>query len=703
MNKFAAYFPLYLQRPLSIFRNYQRADLRADLLAALTVAIILLPQAIAFAIIAELPPQVGLYAGIMGALAGGLWGSSNQLHTGPVNAISLLVASVLFTIAPANTTEYVVAASMLALMAGVFQLTLGMARLGILVNFVSHSVIVGFSTGAGPLIALKQLRPLFGLSFSAGNLGQIIEQFVRHVSETHLPTMFLGFGTIFLILFLRKLNPKLPSALISMIVASLAVFFLGLDEAGVAVIGELPRSFPPLAPLPLFDLELISNLSTGALAVGALGLVQASAIARSMAIQTGQDLDSDQEFVGQGVANILSGLFSGYPVSASFTRSAVNADTGARTPLAALFSSIFVLLALFLLAPLAAFLPLSALAGVLIVTAMGLVDTPHLIRIWKGARQDGIIMFVTLLGTLFLRLDFAVLTGILLSFAFYLANTSQPRVRVVVPDENFRYFIHDPHKPLCPQLGVLEIQGDLYFGAVNHVEKIIQQQMKAHPTQRFLLLRMHHVNQCDYSGIRLLTSIVDNYRQRGGNVYLVRVRTPVLALMKSTHFYAHVGRDYFLSENEAIKHLFYRILDPAICIYECDVRVFRECQTLVRPQMTLSIPINDIPVVAIPEIAPNSLWQQLTNGNSPLVIDVREPREFRRAHIPDAQLIPLSKIFKDSSLVPQDQAIVFVCQTGRRSLRAAQFLSHKGYQNITTLKGGMSEWRVQQLLTAVEL
>ena len=402
--------------------------MRADLVAGITVAVILLPQAIAFALIAELPPQVGIYAAIVGAFAGALWGSSDQLHTGPVNAISLLVASTLMTIASPDTSQYVVAAGLLALIAGLFQVFLGVARLGVLVNFVSYSVIVGFATGAGILILIKQLRPLLGVSYPGGNFLETLYRAITHLPVAHVPTLALGLGTILLIIILRAINRRLPSALISMVVASVAVFILELDQAGVQVLGELPRSLPPLADLPLFDLELIATLSTGALAVGAIGLVQAAAIGRSLATQTGQQLDSDQEFVGQGLANVAAGIFSGYPVTASFTRSAVNVAIGAKTPLAAVFSGFFVLIALFTLAPLAAFLPMSALAGVLIVTAYGLIDRKELMRIWHGAREDAIIMLVTLLGTLFLRLDFAVLAGILLGvggYTFLYASTRQ--------------------------------------------------------------------------------------------------------------------------------------------------------------------------------------------------------------------------------------------------------------------------------------
>jgi SulP family sulfate permease len=486
------------------------------------------------------------------------------------------------------------------------------------------------------------------------------------------------------------------------VVASFMVFLLGLDQQGVSVIGQIPQSLPPLAGLPLFDLDFIAQLSTGAFAVAAIGLVETTAISRSIATQTGQRLDSNQEFVGQGLANIAVGLFSGYPVAGSFSRSAVNYRAGAKTSVSAIISGILVLLGMFTLAPLAVYLPRAALAGVLIVTAYGMIDRKEIGRIMRGAKADAVIMIVTFLGTLFLHLEFAVLAGIFLSFAVYIMKTSVPRVAPVVPDQNFKHFVHQADKPYCPQLGLLDIQGDLYFGAVNHVEKVILQHASVHSTQRYLLLRMHNVNQCDFSGIHMLESVVKTYRDRGGDVYFVRVRDSVLDLMKTTGFYDHLGSDHFLDEDTALEYLFYRVLDPSICIYESDVRVFRECQKLARPDYAVEIPLIDIPAQNVKEIRSDHLWERLHQKEPLLVIDVREPREYRNGHIPEAQLIPLPRLLSNSDELPPDKPIVLVCQSGRRSTRAAQFLMSKGCQNVQVLQGGMLEWRTQGLLKAVE-
>lgn len=697
----------YLQRPLRLFRTYDRENLRPDLIAGLTVGVILLPQAIAFALIAELPPQMGLYAAIVGAVFGALWGSSNQIHTGPTNAISLLVFSTLASSVAVGTPEYIIAAGMLAVMVGVLQLVMGLARLGVLVNFVSHSVVVGFSTGAGILIIIRQIGPLFGMQLSHKNILDTIVSAVTRLPASHLPTALLGLGTIALIVFIRRTRPALPSSLIGMIAASAVVALLGLHEQGVAVIGQLPRNLPPLAELPLFDFELIAHLSAGALAVAAISLVETSAISRSVAAQTSQRLDSNQEFVGQGMANIASGLFSGYVGAGSFSRTAVNFKAGARSPMAAIFSALFVLIAIFVLGPLAAYLPVTSLAAVLIVTGYTLIDKAEIVRIWQGAAGDAAIMVVTLIGTLVLHIEHAVLAGIALSFILYVVRTSTPRVQAVLPDENFKHFSYQPDQPACPQLLVVEVLGELYFGAVNHVEEKILHHLDEHPEQRFLLLRMHSVDHIDYSGIHMLESVIHAYRERGGDVFLVRVSYSVRKLMESTGFINYLGRGNILNDDNAISHLFYRHLDPAICIYECPWRVFQECQNLPKRIDLISVPhTSEVIGDQFKTITPRRLWQEMHPPGKKCdwtVLDVREPREFSRGHIPDAQLIPLADILQQVVDLPKDSVLVVTCRSGRRSRRAAHLLQQQGFKDVTILEGGMIAWEAAGLLEALDL
>jgi SulP family sulfate permease len=704
LDEYAAYF----RRPLDIFRRYQRKDLRPDLLAGLTVAVVMLPQAIAYALIAELPPQAGLYAAIVASIFGVLWGSSSHLHTGPTNAASLLVLSTLLPIFTPGSPEYLAAAGLLAVMVGVARLFMGLARLGMMVNFVADSVVIGFTTGAGILISVGQLRYLFRVEVTTDPVFyNILGQIISRLPETHFPSMMIGAGTILVIVLLQWRAPKWPAALLGMILAATAVALLNLDENGVAVLGKLPRSLPPLARLPLLDLNLIRQMSTGALAIAAIGLVEAMSIARSIASQSGEHIDNNQEFIGQGLANIAAGFFSGYTTSGSFTRSAVNYNAGARTPLAVVFSGIWVMLAVLLLAPLAAFLPRAALAGVLLVTAYKMIDRKEIRRIWETSKGDSMIMAATMIATLLLPLEFAVLTGILVSFVRYIHTTSSPAVHTMLPDEEFRHFTYKPRQPTCPQLAVLTIEGSLYFGATAHVEEEIRHNLDTNPYQRFLLLRMHQVNHCDISGLHMLETIVRLYRQHGGDVFMVGVREAVWEKIRLSHFDELLGLSHFLSQERAVEHIFFKAMDPGICIYNCPHKIWRECQSLPKSDRVTAVPTGVlVPETAvIPNIQPQTLWHSLSSSDEPcpLVIDVREPYEFERGHVPHAQLMPMPQIMNGEITIPTRQKVVLVCRSGRRSTQILYKLqTEQRYHNLSNLDGGMIAWEAAGLPTVID-
>lgn len=697
-------FSLFL-RPLNIFKGYSRDNFANDLIAGITVAVVLLPQAIAFALIAELPPIMGLYAAIIGAFFGALWGSSNQIHTGPTNAISLLVLSSLTAVADPNTAEYIIAAGLLAVMVGVFQMAMGFLRMGVLVNFVSHSVVVGFTAGAGVLIILKQTPHLLGIEFESHNILGTIEGIFKHITETNLITFAIGVIAILVLVIGRKIHEKIPTALVAMLVGSLLVYANGEFSWGgeISVIGELDASLPHLVDISNFSIDLISTLSAGALAVGAIGLVETSAISRAIASQTGQRLNNNQEFVGQGMANVFSGLFNGYPTAGSFSRTALNFNANAKSALAALLSAIFVLIAMFALAPAAAYLPRTALAAVLIVTGFRIINTQEIKHIWQGSREDGIIMVVTLVGTLVLHIEFAVLTGILLSFALYVMKTSVPRVVQFIPEGDFKHMISQPSKDPCPQLSILGIEGDLYFGAVNHVEEAILNILAENPNQRYLLLNMSSVVNCDITGIHMMENLMGVMRDRGGDLFISKINDPVMSIMTDSDFYDHLGWDHFLTHDQAISHLFYKVLDPATCIYECKLRVFEECQNLPKKSygVHLSINIHDTQH-DIETISSENLWTLFHENNAPNVIDIREPREFENGHIPNAQLVPLPSILSGEEILPKEDEIILVCRTGRRSRLAANYLLENGYSKLRILNGGIVSWENSGMLEAVE-
>jgi len=309
----------YFAQPVELFRTYNPQYLRPDLIAGFTLAIIVLPQSIAAALLAELPATTGLYTAIVGALFGSLWGSSNQLHTGTNNPVSLLVFSVLIGSAIPGSPEYLLAAGILAVMVGVFQLALGVARLGALVNFVSRSVVVGFTAGAGVLIAASQIRYLLGMSYPSGSVLVTLQRAAAHISEIHPLTAIIGVSTMVFLVIFRKLKPNIPGTPIVLVVVSALGVLTHWDTLGVAVVGDLPQHLPPFQKLwSHISLDLVSNLSAGALAVGTISLVSDTAITRSLAAQTKQRIDSNQEFIGQGIANVMIGFFPAIPAPDRF-------------------------------------------------------------------------------------------------------------------------------------------------------------------------------------------------------------------------------------------------------------------------------------------------------------------------------------------------------------------------------------------------
>ena len=563
------------------------ATLRADLLAGLLGALIVLPQGVAYATLAGLPPQYGLYGAMLPAVVGALWGSSWHLVSGPTNATSLMVSASLSALALPFSPEYLRLALTLGLMIGLIKLVLGLARLGALVNFVSTTVVLGFTAGAGLLIIAAQLSNFFGLPAAhPASFVNALTSFARHATEIDGWTAAVGVVTLIASLASRRVLPRVPYLLTGMVVGS--VFAYALARAGiaqVATVGPLPSAVPPPS-LPAFSGETWRMLAPIAFALTVIGLTEAVASARAVAARSGQRIDGNQEFIGQGLANIAGAFTSSYPTSGSFNRTGANFEAGAKTPLAAVFSAGFLVVVLLLVAPLAAYLPLAVMAALLLIIAWGLIDLARIREIVRIGRSEALVLTVTFLATLLVQLEFAILVGVLCSLFAYLNRTTHPAIHAVAPDPASpqRRFIPvaasgEPGRlPECPQLALLRVDGSLFFGAVDHVRDELEALRRGASARPHVLLIGSGINFIDVAGAELLAQEAEAQRAAGGALYLCNLKPTVVDVLERAGLIDRIGRDrIFATKDEAIRGIYPR-LDSAIC-RASDARIFIECQT----------------------------------------------------------------------------------------------------------------------------
>jgi SulP family sulfate permease len=575
-----------------------RATLRLDLLAGLVAAVLVLPQGVAFATLAGMPPEYGLYGAMLPAIVGALWGSSWHLVSGPTNATSLMVFATVSAFATPFTPAYVSLVLTLNLMVGLIKLGLGVARLGTLVNFISTAVVIGFTAGAGLLIIGAQLRNFFGIdipqdaSFLLG-----IRNFIAHIGETDPAILAVGAVTLLVALAGKRFLPQVPYMLTGIVGGALFAWLLRMiGVAHVPTIGELPSAVPPVS-VPDMSLHTWQTLAPIALALTVIGLSEAISSARAVALKSGQRIDGNQEFIGQGLANIAGSFTSSYPTSGSFNRTGANYEAGARTPLACVFSAFFLLAILLLVRPLATFLPVASMAAVLFIVAAGLIDIRAMRRVWRTSRTDALTMAVTFVATLTIRLEVAILVGVLVSLLIYLNWARHPQVVRVVPDPRAqrRFRAPEPESPLCPQLDMLRIDGALFFGSVEHIRDEIEAAREARPATRHLLLIGTGVNLIDNAGAELLAWLTRSLRESGVTLYLCKFRPSALAVLERGGVLDEIGAGHVYPAKEQAIASIYAKLDAAKCA-ACTARIFSECQVTLpdgsvrdrqRPELTL--------------------------------------------------------------------------------------------------------------------
>ena len=533
------------------FRLTTIETIKADFFAGLTGAIIVLPQSVAFATIAGMPPEYGLYTAMVVPIIAALFGSSFHLVSGPTTAISIVVFAAVSKYAAPGSEEFVALALTLTFLAGVYQLVFGLAKFGLLVNFVSHNVVIGFTAGAALLIASSQIPYILGIHIPRGEgfLNTWIDLY-SGVGEFNIYLLIVGLGTLVSAIIIKLVRPKFPYLLIGMFVGGFLAFYLSSFTDSIETVGVMPAYFPPLSS-PNFSLNSLKSLAPEAFAIALLGLIEASSIGRSIATKSNQRINPSQEFIGQGTSNIVGSFFSGYASSGSFTRTGVNFESGARTPLSAILAALFLMVIVLLVGPLISYLPYAAMAGIILIVAYNLIDFHSIKKTFTYSKSESVIFTATFLSTLLFELEFAIYLGVLLSLMFFIAKTSAPEVHTLAfgspPGEGIRKLQSIRKTPLvqCPQLKIIRIDMSIYFGSINHIQKQISQIVDNQRIYHILIVASG-VNFIDLAGIEGL--LIENRRLKAlnGSLYLVDVKSSAYEFMEKVNFINEIGRGEFL-------------------------------------------------------------------------------------------------------------------------------------------------------------
>jgi sulfate permease, SulP family len=564
MRQFQSYFPI-----LTWGREYDRATFGADLLAAVIVTIMLIPQSLAYALLAGLPPEVGLYASILPLVAYTLFGTSRALAVGPVAVISLMTAAAIGKVAAPGSPEYLAAALTLAFLSGLFLLLMGIFRIGFLANFLSHPVISGFITASGILIAFGQLKHILGIKASGDTLVELLHSIGSNLATVNPVTLAIGVASTGFLFWARQgLKPFLvrmgfaggtaavlartgPVAAIA--ATTLAAWAFVLDAKGVKLVGAVPQALPPLT-LPNFSLDTWTSLAGSAALLSVIGFVESVSVAQTLAAKRRQRIDPDQELVALGASNIAASFTGGYPVTGGFARSIVNFDAGAQTPAAGAYTAVGLAIASLALTPLLAFLPQATLAATIIVAVLSLVDFSILKKAWIYSKADFAAVAVTMAATLGFGVETGIAAGVLTSVLVHLWKSSKPHMAIVgqVPGtEHYRNV--ERHKVFTsPSILSLRVDESLYFANARYLEDRIYALVADQPEIRDVILMCPAVNDIDISALESLEAI--NHRLAAANVrfHLSEVKGPVMDALKKAHFLADLSGEVHLSQHQAI-------------------------------------------------------------------------------------------------------------------------------------------------------
>lgn len=557
---------------LSWGKTYNQLSLTNDLVAAVIVTIMLIPQSLAYAMLAGLPPQMGLYASILPITLYAIFGTSRALAVGPVAVVSLLTAASISRIAAPGSEEYIFAAITLAFLSGVFLLAMGIFRLGFMANFLSHPVIAGFITASGIIIAASQLKNIFGIEAHGHNLVQILSSMSGYLGEINWITATIGILTAAFLFWVRKgllpllrgLGlPKRTAEIIAktgpvaaIVATTLLVWAFDLKSAGVKIVGAVPQGLPPLT-VPGFSLELWTSLLSSAVLISVIGFVESISVAQTLAAKKRQRIDPDQELIGLGAANIGAAFTSGFPVTGGFSRSVVNYDAGADTPAAGAYTAVGLMFASLFLTPLIFFLPKATLAATIIVAVLSLVDFSILGKAWRYSKADFIAVAATMFITLVVGVEVGVITGVLVSILIHLYKSSRPHIATVgqVPNsEHFRNVLR--HDVIThPNILTVRVDESLYFANARFLEDHLFERVARRTELRDVILMCSAINAIDMSALESLEAINERLCDMGVSFHLSEIKGPVMDQLVDTDFLKYLTGEIFLSQKIAVDRL----------------------------------------------------------------------------------------------------------------------------------------------------
>lgn len=578
-----------IEKPASVFPflewlpKLDRKTLWSDTVAGFTNATVVLPQGVAFATVAGLPPIYGLYTAMIPPILAALFGSSMVMISGPTMAISAVVFSALSGRYEPGSPEFIQAALLLTLLVGIIQLLLGLAKLGRLVGFVSHSVMVGFTAAAALLIGIGQIDEFFGLQIPGG--GTVVER-ILHLGEAlpefNLYAVAIALVSLCSLVLFRLFAPKLPGFLLALIIGSVFAWAIGAQEQGVAMIGGLP-SVVPSFEAPELNFDRTMALIESAMAIALIALLEAIAISRAFAMRMQTPFDANREIVGQGLSNTVGGFFQCYPASGSFTRSGLNYEAGARTPFSAIVSSVALLALLLFVAPLVAHVPIPAMAGIIVYVAYRLIDVKELSHIIRTSRTEITIVLATFFAGILVELEFAIYIGVILSLLMFLNKSARPTLAISAPDRsdgsgtfrNAQAF----GLPECPQVVFVRLDGLLYFGSVDAIERAFRRLETERPEQKHVVLILKGVGDIDLAGADLIVNEFKRRQARGGRFYIVARYPPFVEQLEKLGVIDRCGADNLIDNKGVAVRRMLTHLDMDRCAV-CPHRVFKECDGL---------------------------------------------------------------------------------------------------------------------------